>query len=79
MMVCWTRYFNPERYSVRGFVRLSTHSAHLIIDKVPETGEHGTDVSVDPRPNTRTLVEKYPEYAHASSESVLSVYATGSA
>ena len=51
--------FNTNRYSVRGFIRTGEHRAHLVIDKVPETGEHGTALSVDPRPDIRTLVEEH--------------------
>ena len=51
--------FNPDKYTARAFIRLNENLSHLVIDKVENTGEVGVDISVNPAPDTRTLVEKY--------------------
>ena len=55
--------FNPNENTVQAFIRLSEYQSHIVIDKVPSAGE-GTDVSVNPRPDLRTLVEKYMSLRH---------------
>ena len=49
---------NPEKYTMRAFIRLSEYQSHWVIDKMPATGD-AVDVAVNPRPDIRTLVEKY--------------------
>ena len=50
--------FDPDKYTARAFIRLDKFTSHLVIDKVPAMGE-ATDISVDPMPDMRTLVEKF--------------------
>ena len=50
---------NPERYTMRSFIRTGRFQAQIVIDKVPNTGEVGVDLSTNPNPDTQTLAEKF--------------------